>query len=275
MTVSEPPSEPPRHPLDGVKLKVGRALEHLLALDDEIAAYRDKDPYKILREIDYGDSRLRFSYWLTEFPPPHLSVVIGDVVNNLRSALDHLAWQLVLANGGTPRSDRPATQFPIRLKQRDRSGNVRPPEVAGGVAPAVVAELDQLQPYQRRLDPEKHPLALLAELSNVDKHRTLHTTALHTLQSEVTLITTDGRRLPGTPASGPVKHGEVLAVFPLTHDDVANADPSAEIEAKGRDFLALEAAGSWGDEPVTQLLERLVKYVDQTVVPKFERFVGP
>jgi hypothetical protein len=37
------------------------------------------------------------------------------VAHNLRSSLDHLAWQLVEANGGAP-SDKPGQQtaFPIR-----------------------------------------------------------------------------------------------------------------------------------------------------------------
>ena len=36
-------------------------------------------------------------------PPVHeWGAMVGDVVDNLRSALDHLVWQLTLANGHTP-----------------------------------------------------------------------------------------------------------------------------------------------------------------------------
>ena len=38
------------------------------------------------------------------------SLILGDLLHNLRSALDHLAWQLVVDGGGTPSQD---TNFPV------------------------------------------------------------------------------------------------------------------------------------------------------------------
>ena len=43
----------------------------------------------------------------------------GEVAYNLRSGLDHLVWQLVLANGETP-DTRPSSRF---FKKRAAIGN--------------------------------------------------------------------------------------------------------------------------------------------------------
>ncbi len=258
--------------MDGVRLKLSRAMEHLLRLDDEIDEYRGRKPFTVLREVDPGDARLRFGFFLTELPPAHLSVVIGDIVNNLRSSLDHLAWQLVIANGGTPRTSPPTTQFPLHGSRTMSNGKLRKIEVAGGVAPKALAVVESLQPYHRVQDPGKHPLALLAELSNIDKHRTLHTATMGNRDIEVTLVRDDGERIKGIAAEGPVRHRDVVAIFPFTFDDLHPILAELSIEIRGSNFISLRDPGPWGDQPVTLLLEGLLNYVTDSVVSRFERF---
>jgi hypothetical protein len=48
-------------------------------------------------------------------PPLEMAVLRGDLVHNLRSALDHLANTLVVANGGVPKEGQGGTQFPISV----------------------------------------------------------------------------------------------------------------------------------------------------------------
>src|SRR3712207_7882564 len=50
-----------------------------------------------------------------------LSVLLGDFLYNLRSSLDYLARQLVLAKGGTPKSGPGGTQFPVLEKKGKNS----------------------------------------------------------------------------------------------------------------------------------------------------------
>jgi hypothetical protein len=65
--------------------------------------------------------------WKVNHPPPlPLSVLLGVFLHNLRSSLDHIAWQLVLDNGGTPVKK---TSFQIVLK---RKGAL--PKIAGGIS---------------------------------------------------------------------------------------------------------------------------------------------
>ncbi len=49
--------------------------------------------------------------------PHHLSLVIGDIVHNLRSAFDHLAYQAVIAGGDTPTTN---TEFPVSWDSADK-----------------------------------------------------------------------------------------------------------------------------------------------------------
>lgn len=98
------------HAMDGPRAKIERAKEHV---DDLRSALRDffaGNPYAVTGHVDSqsGEHVLRLVK-LADFPP-RVSVIIGDVAHNLRSALDHLVWQLVLCNGGTPTFK---TEFPI------------------------------------------------------------------------------------------------------------------------------------------------------------------
>lgn len=49
---------------------------------------------------------------LTE-PPPEPALICGDVVHNLRTALDYLIFQLGIADNGTVSDE---SQFPMLLK---------------------------------------------------------------------------------------------------------------------------------------------------------------
>jgi hypothetical protein len=49
-------------------------------------------------------------------PTGEIGVIAGDAVHNLRSALDHLAWQLALLNTAKP---HPRTQFPIARSESE------------------------------------------------------------------------------------------------------------------------------------------------------------
>src|SRR4051794_37203940 len=85
-----------------VKLKVERAKEHIRNLESAVQAFRDTDPYgfRIEDDLQTGDKIYRIE--IRRQTPDAFSLIVGDAVHNLRSALDHLARQLVIANGGVP-----------------------------------------------------------------------------------------------------------------------------------------------------------------------------
>src|SRR5262249_4018917 len=99
---------PPR--LTGVLAKIERAKKHIRDLDSAIQSFRDTDPYGVRTENDSQTGQIIQRIQVRSQVPSTLSLLIGDAVHNLRSALDHLAWQLVEANGDTPTTK---TAFPI------------------------------------------------------------------------------------------------------------------------------------------------------------------
>lgn len=111
-----------------------------------------------------------------------IALSFGDAVQNLRSGLDHLAWQLALehSGGSVPRNGR-RIFFPIFDFARDKAGGEdgRVKSRRGFVSAPVLSETDpehrptfaSFQPY-RRGGLGKN-LALLRDISNRDKHRLL------------------------------------------------------------------------------------------------------
>jgi hypothetical protein len=88
-----------------VLAKVDRAKKHGEELSAALVAYRDSKPSKVITRRDPESRRLNYILESFEHPPAGLASVVGDVFQNLRSALDHLAYQLVLVGTGKDASE--------------------------------------------------------------------------------------------------------------------------------------------------------------------------
>lgn len=103
----------------------------------------------------------------TAFPPPRdMKILIGDVVSSLRKSLDYLVFQLAQHNEG---EEVHGTQFVVAKSAaifRDRTGRQ-----LKGLKDHQIEIIEQYQPYNNA-----EWLDLLNEMSNRDKHRTLHAT---------------------------------------------------------------------------------------------------
>ena len=99
------------HPLESSFRKLSRGNHHRNEANRLIQAFVKSEPY-VLRVQD--DPRSGERQWImervTRDPALGISIAVADCLYNLRSALDHLAWQLVLANGDQPTK---RTAFPI------------------------------------------------------------------------------------------------------------------------------------------------------------------
>ncbi len=167
------------HPLDGCRAKIRRADEHIRALISELDQLtrepRHQRPVTITRE---GEWYVVVVEPPQQSPPIRLSTICGDAVQNVRSSMDYIICEL--ANIKTQEDPTRWNAFPIftnRAKFAKAVENCQPPERSplyglevGGKA-WVLAET--LQPYHASI-PEQHILALLARLSNRDKHRALN-----------------------------------------------------------------------------------------------------
>src|ERR1041385_8956240 len=93
-----------------IRLKVERAKKHILDLEIARDRFIETEPYVI--ETERNPQTGNYLFRVTKLqPPPHdIGLIAGDVAHNLRSALDHLAYQLVLVNKENPNR---STEFPI------------------------------------------------------------------------------------------------------------------------------------------------------------------
>jgi hypothetical protein len=117
--------------------------------------------------------------------------MVGECAFNMRSALDHLAYQLALqhAGGPLPRKIARATSFPI-FRTGPEYRKYAPSKVQG-MSRETRAAIERIQPYHRSKRPMAITLQWLDEICNVDKHRGLHPTASMLIGSQFS-IRSDG-----------------------------------------------------------------------------------
>ncbi|HEY4273101.1 MAG TPA: hypothetical protein VGM65_13965 [Candidatus Udaeobacter sp.] len=133
-----------RERLDLISVKIERAKEHFRSLEGEVTSYLKSIPYAINTRRDPESRRL--VYFVESIRPTSvkLTAMTGDVIHNLRSALDHLAYQLVWVGTGKLPSTR--IYFPI-ADDKAKYIAQRKSQIKGATADAV-AKLDALEPYK-------------------------------------------------------------------------------------------------------------------------------
>jgi hypothetical protein len=107
--------------------------------------------------------------------PMEVGLIVGDCLQNLRSALDHEVYRLAVANKGVSWSGLGQCQFPIH--EEEASFNHQERKQIGGLASDVRRLIRSMQVFSQPEDPVARPLLLLNKLARVDRHRLLHVTA--------------------------------------------------------------------------------------------------
>lgn len=160
------------HPLDDAYAKLDRAGEHLQSLQHEIRRFDERRPYKISGEADAnsGEYVLRIK---PEEPDKRISAIIGDILSNLRPALDYLINALAIDNSGKAHA---SNQFPICDTPTAFQGELTKGRLTG-LSARHAALIEKRQPYTRRK--AKLWLRWLRDLSNPDKHRHLSVVLSH------------------------------------------------------------------------------------------------
>jgi hypothetical protein len=161
------------HRLAGAVEKFNRSQEQFDALRAEMDAFFNTDPrpHSSMGGFDPDAWEWIERFQIREPPPLRFGVILGDCVHNLRSCLDHVLWQVTLLDGGTP--DR-YTQYPIATESEAQFERMAKRRIAG-LSPRHRAMVRETQPYHRGDEAATHPLAILANLSNTDKHQVVHT----------------------------------------------------------------------------------------------------
>ncbi len=202
--------------------KIIRAEEHLAAIRAEIDFFREGEACGIVGKFEEsGEYVITLKTVLS--PSPRLAVLIGDCVGNMRNALDHLLYLMLgkwnpqaIAGDRTP-------QFPIRLSCITKKGRPISYESLSGLPEEVIALIKRNQPCCRGDQAAAHPLALIHNLSNHDKHRALFLTTIALTQGAIGVrLHVNGQLTPIRAAyiKGSFKAGAEIHRFPLTVAEV-------------------------------------------------------
>lgn len=101
-----------------VQRKIDRANHHIVDLYSAIRAFFESKPYEIGAKRNPETRQLIYYLERIEPIPENLALITGDVLFNLRSALDHLAQQVYLV--ANPRGVfRDKSSFPLRGTPRN------------------------------------------------------------------------------------------------------------------------------------------------------------
>jgi hypothetical protein len=152
-------------PFYSARLKVERAERQIGNLLTEIGAFLRGDPYKPIRH-DKGEpgGLMEWTVEVREQPSPDIGLMAGDAIHNLRSALDHVMWELLERNDNTPTRK---TGFPIYDSPEKFKAEY--PRKVQGASQAAVDLILAAKPYKGG----NEPLWWLHELDVIDKHRVL------------------------------------------------------------------------------------------------------
>jgi len=189
-------------------LKLDRAEQHLVELEHIIAAYTAAHPYGIFRRTDAGVVTHRFEF--TRQPGDEVGVLVGEIIYNVRSALDHVRGALV------PKKRERDGYFPIYFpgvwepsvdgeSEQRKKARQRWEIDTRDIHPDAVAVLQRLQDYATDDDQASDPPALTAinRIAIKDRHTRLPVIAAALLN----------------PSGGFRHHGTFHELRPLASDE--------------------------------------------------------
>jgi hypothetical protein len=156
-------------PLDNLLLKVERAKKHILDLEAEYDRFLQTKPYSFSDATNPQTGERTYYVKHAEPIPMEFSVIIGDALNNLRCALDHLAYHLVCVGVGAIKPF-PDAKFPTGNSLSDYTAQKN--KALRGMRHDAVKAIDALEPYAGGAG---EIYFRLSRLNNFDKHRLLLT----------------------------------------------------------------------------------------------------
>jgi hypothetical protein len=247
---------------DRLLVKPNRAKKHIRDLNDACDAFDKSHPYVVSTDINPQTREYTYKIESIQSVPLEIAAIAGDALQNLRSALDHLAYRLVEVAGGEPTS---RTGFPIfesaeKYAHPENTGKVK------GMGNGAIEAINNLKPYGGGNDALWH----LHQLNNRDKHRLLIAVAAKNLDYNMTPSQREDacRNFLGIdPSSINPKPSDFLTqppvIMPLEPGYVLRSIPESEVD-KSMHFL-IDVAFSEPEiatpEPVVETLNRMANVV--------------
>lgn len=155
--------------LAGIEAKIDRASAQIAGLTVDWLEFAQR-AYEVIPAPDLdGSGRRNFHLRIHEEAPLVFNVVVGEVVQHLRSALDYLLYQLLDINGAEVKASH---YFPIANDETHFLKTYR--SKVKGIGDRAEQVIKDLKPYRGDVD----DYWILNELSRIEKHRLLLTVAI-------------------------------------------------------------------------------------------------
>jgi hypothetical protein len=252
---------------EAAKLKLTRAAEHIKEIESHVERYASRVTHEVTPPQAQGNEAVLVS----EVPPPEISVIAGEAIHQIRSALDYLAFDLVKLNPTSvtlPPEWETHCCFPLWLQAPKNPpvyncfGRALP-----GISVPAFTFIESAQPYNR--GSIGNVLRHLAVLSNVDKHRHLNLTS---------------------PRIGHLKSATLKSGFSIQTYHTMRSGEELRPEWSGEGLADIEDVtinfstfvtfdeSTLGYGPATlgveDILKACLKTVQDAVVPEFDKLIG-
>ena len=227
----------PNPGLDGPRAKLDWAERHFEAFEKEVERFFQDDANALGVKKKYYPKSQQF-LWKVGFVPDipwEWGLRIGDIVHNLRSSLDHLAWLLVALRSDPHPVNETLVQYPIYETATLFAAKVD--DRLPGVSGPIRAVIESRQPYNGR-----NEVLTLRNLSNDDKHRLLHVALIRQGSRKVEIdpdkiVDFRPRLFTLYSLSEPLKVGTNLY---RVRGQVTGPNPQMDVEIEGPAAIALE-----------------------------------
>lgn len=261
--------------IESAKLKLARIAIHLNEINQLIRALvKDRYTYEI--EVD-SDGKVKLKFLVGA--PADIQVIVGEVVYQFKSALDHLAFQLVSSNPGgikLPKDWERDCQFPLCLNIPTHGNPAIPYPIPvpyeffekklPGISKAAYAFIESVQPYHS--GPGIHNiLCIVGKLANIDKHRHLHV-LLPRVAVHYDVVYSNG--FMGSATTGGLKHGAEIPLF-----DEIDGNPTVQMNRSFTPYITFdETIGIGPDTLETEnFLEVCLQQFETVIIPTFEKLI--
>lgn len=254
--------------LKHITLKVKRAYEHISAFEQQLRIFLESRPYKVGAKRDPKNRKLIYYVENAEPIPDCLLLIAGDAIQNLMSALDHLAYQIVSSDTGDNPPNPKGIYFPIADDSAKYEANKR--RKMEGARQQTFDAVDALKPYKGGND----QLWTLHRLNNIEKHRLLLTAGSQA--GGINLGQLMAGHLSGTFPPEAAAAFESMNVFlnpadkgfPLTAGFelyIGAVDEKPNPKQQFRFDVALSETGVIEGKPMLETLNQFAKLVDDIV----------
>jgi len=254
--------------------RVRRAAGHHVAFGEAWSRFLASDPYETRVSVSPDGTG---SIWIDrQYPcmPPVLALELGEMLYQLRSALDACIYQAAIMDSGlNPPPNERNLEFPIRNSEADFLRDA--PRMIGTVANQRQAIVESMQPYnQTKAPPDERfineSLEMLSSWAKKDRHRALHVVGSWSSNAQPKLRTPPGTGVTRLVTAGNTfleEDSEIAEFFiegwtPGMH---LQANPDVWIDAAVKDLPPRDDSDLLGHR-----CSRMIRSV-ATIIRKFEQ----